>query len=172
MKKRSCLPILLSAWPYFVVVLLYLVAIINNQYYGFIVLGTVALTAAVYISNIVNACTYKNQNDDVQLAFWNMLIKLIHIPFYLGVFLLGVLFLLAMVVPAFVFLSPMLMVILAVIDFFLMITSSVYGINAIVRAKQKGKVSTAFMVVNIILHLFFVTDLISAIIVYVKLKSA
>lgn len=51
-----------------------------------------------------------------------------------------------------------------------MLTSSAYGINAVARAKQKGSISTGFLVLNIIMHLLFVTDVISAVIVFVKLK--
>ena len=54
-----------------------------------------------------------------------MLIKLIHIPFYILVFVLGMLLRAAvMVVPIFVMLTPFLILMLAIGDFFLMITSS------------------------------------------------
>ena len=60
---------------------------------------------------------------------------------------------------------------LAVIDFLLMITSSSYGINTVIKAKKDGKVSTMFMVLHIIMHLFFVWDVLSSIIVFVKIKK-
>ena len=110
-------------------------------------------------------------NDDYHLAFWNMLVKLIHIPFYVGVFVFGIMLLLAAVVPGLIFITPVIVLILIVASYLLMITTSTYGINAIIRAKKKGTVSTGFVIVNIILHVFFVTDVISAIIVFVKMKS-
>lgn len=171
MKKRSCLPILLSVWPYVVSAIFFGCSSENEIISTLVFMGSVALTAAIYVANIVNACTYKNVNDEYHLAFWNMLVKLIHIPFYLVVFVIGVMFLLAMVVPGLMFITPIIVFILAVIDFLLMITTSSYGINALIRAKRRGSVSTGFMVVNIILHVFFVTDVISAIIVFVKMKS-
>lgn len=50
----------------------------------------------------MNAWMYKGENACYRLAFFDMLIKLLHIPFYLLVFLVGVLMFVAMVVPALV----------------------------------------------------------------------
>lgn len=171
MKKRSCLPILMAVWPYIFTAIVFLYSG-ENEILGLIVfLGSIVLTGAIPIANIVNACSYKDMNDDYHLAFWNMLVKLIHIPFYVGVFVFGVMLLLAAVVPGLIFITPVIVLILIVASYLLMITTSTYGINAIIRAKKKGTVSTGFVIVNIILHVFFVTDVISAIIVFVKMKS-
>ena len=170
MKKKAFFPILLAVWPYISVILLYLLAEVSDKLYWLIFAAIVISTVVIYTLNIINACTHKNERADEQLAFWDMLVKLIHIPFYLGVFFIGVVFLLAMVVPMFVMVSPLIVIMLAVIDFFLMLTSSAYGINAVARARQKGSISTGFLVLNIIMHLLFVTDVISAVIVFVKLK--
>lgn len=170
-KKKKCLPILLAVWPYLVTTLMLLISSDGSGFWGLAIGISIVLTTLVYVLNIVNACTYKDENADSQLAFWNMLIKLIHIPFYLILFIIGVLLLCAMVVPALIFVTPIIDVVLVIISFFLMITSSVYGISAVLRAKRKGKVSITFVVVNIILHLFFVADVISAIVVFVKVKK-
>lgn len=170
-KLKKYLPITLMAWPYFIIVLLKLPDNQSDLFYTTFFIAYMILTVLVYVSNIVNACLYKGENAGYQLAFWNILIKLVHIPFYLIVFSLGILFLLAMVVPALVFFSPIMIMLLTAIDFFLMITSSMYGINAIIRAARKGYLSKKFALLHIILHFFFVTDVISAIIVYIKLKK-
>ena len=47
----------------------------------------VLLTAAVYIMNIVNACSCRGEGAAYRLSFWNMLIKLVHIPYHLFLFL-------------------------------------------------------------------------------------
>lgn len=169
MKTKKWLPILLAVWPYLVLLLMVVLGKEENPFYGFILQLLIAATAVIYILNIINAFTYKAENEG-QLAFWDMLIKLIHIPFYLIVFVVGAVFLLAMVVPALLFVSPFLVFMLAVIDFFLMLTSSSYGIHALIRAKQSGRVSVKFAVIHSILHLFFVMDVISAVIVFAKLK--
>lgn len=173
MKKenRKWLPILLMVWPYLVFAILCLGANEENTAYGGSILLLILLTAVVYIANIVNACAYKKE-DARQLAFWNMIMKLVHIPFYLMIFLIGVMALVVMVVPVFVFVSPIIAITLMVIDFFLMLTSSVYGINALIRARRNGSVSTKFTVLHSMMHLFFVLDVISAVVVFLKLRKS
>lgn len=171
MKNRKWLPILLMIWPYLTVALMYLVFNNENEFQSLFLLLMIILTAVVYILNIVNASTRKSE-DACQLAFWDMLMKLVHIPFYMVMFVFGLLFLLTMVVPALILVSPIIVIALAVIDFCLMITTSFYGINALIRARANGIVSTRSMILHIIMHLFFVLDVISAIVVFVKLKKA
>lgn len=134
--------------------------------------GGMVLTLAVYVSNIIYACSCKGEESCYHLAFWNMLIKLIHIPFYLCVFLLGVLFLLVTVVPIFIFLSPVFIFFLFLTDVFLMLTSSMYGVNALLRAGRKQIVSKKYVIINIILQFLFVADVISAVTLYVKIKKS
>lgn len=171
MKKLKIFPIFLAVWPYICAVLLWFLNDISEQFQGIIMKTCIVMTIAIYLFNVVLACAYKAEGDDYHLAFWDMVTKLIHIPFYIGIFVIGLIFLVLTVVPVFIMVSPFVIIMLVIIDFFLMLTSSSYGINAVIRAKRKGKVLTLFTVVNIILHLFFVTDIISAIVVYVKLRK-
>ena len=93
-----------------------------------------------------------------------------HIPFHLLLFLVGLIFILAMVVPALLFVSPILVMIFSVISWFLVLTSSVYGLMAIVRGSKMGALSKGTAVLLGILHLLFVTDVIASIIVFVRLR--
>lgn len=169
-KKKRFFPITLALWPYLYVVLSFAFSS-YERLGGMIFYGGMLLTLAVYISNIIYACAWKGEDSYYRLAFWNMLIKLIHIPFYIGVFLLGVLFLLAIVVPAFIFLSPVLIFFLFLVDAFLMVTSSMYGVNALIRAGKKQVVSKKYVIINIILQFLFVADVISAIVLYIKVRK-
>lgn len=169
-RKKRFFPITLAAWPYLYVVLT-LAFSGYEKLGGIIFYGGMLLTLAVYLSNIIYACVWKEEDSYYHLAFWNMLIKLIHIPFYLGVFLLGVLSLLVMVVPVFIFLSPVLIFSLFLVDAFLMITSSMYGVNALIRAGKRQIVSKKYVVINIILQFLFVADVISAIVLYIKVRK-
>lgn len=169
-KKKRFFPITLAIWPYLYVVLSLAFAS-NEKLGGMIFYGGMLFTPVVYISNIIYACMCKEEDSYYHLAFWNMLIKLIHIPFYLGVFLLGVLFLLVAVVPIFTLLSPILILILIFVDVFLMITSSLYGVNALIRASMKQVVSKKYMIINIILQFLFIADVISAIVLYIKVRK-
>lgn len=84
---------------------------------------------------------------------------------------MGIGFLFASVVPAMLLVTPFLIVILFIVDVFLMLTSSMYGISAIFRAYKDGQITLTFAIVNGILHCFFVTDFVSAIIVACKVKK-
>ena len=72
-------------------------------------------TIAVYGLNIVNAFRGFDKQEGEKLAFYDMLIKLIHIPFYILVFVLGMLLAAVMVVPIFVMLTPFLILMLAIV---------------------------------------------------------
>ena len=106
MKLFKLFAVTLMLWPYLGIALLYLPE--DAAPYLFFSLYLL-LTVAVYGINIVNACRWKGEAE--RLAFWNMLIKLVHIPFHLLLFLVGLILILAMVVPALVFVSPILVMI-------------------------------------------------------------
>lgn len=164
------LPTVLLLWPYLCLLPVW-AGSKNEALFSEFIWVYIILTVVVYILNIINACVYKGENAGYRLAFWNMLIKLFHIPFYLTVFLLGVALFVSMVVPALVFFSPIVIAALFVIDLFLMITSSMYGVNALLRAVKQGEVSQTYALVHGVLHFFFVADIVSAICVFVRLKK-
>ena len=118
---KKVLPVVLLIWPYLFFAG-FLIGEENENLFSAFFLGYLVMTAVVYLMNIVNAWMYKGEDDSYRLAFFDMLIKLLHIPFYLLVFLIGVLMFMAMVVHG-------------------------------------------------ILHFLFVTDVISAICVFVKMSA-
>lgn len=174
MKKERYLPILLMVWPYLGLVLFRMLvsgkSMLGRQESSAF-LSYAALTAVVYVVNVIYAFRYKEEEAEAQLVFWDMAIKLVHIPFYLIMFAVGLVFLLAMVVPALLMISPFILMILFIIDLFLMLTSSSYGISAVIRARQKGRISSGTAACYIVLHLFFVLDMVSAVLIYLKLKK-
>ncbi|MBD5542120.1 MAG: hypothetical protein HDR00_13210 [Lachnospiraceae bacterium] len=170
-KKKRFFPITLAIWPYLYAVLLFGVPTTYEVLSELILWGGMLLTLILYISHIIYACLCKGEDSYYDLAFWNMLIKLIHIPFYIIVFLVGAFFLLAAVVPIFTFVAPLLILCLFVADVFLMITSSIYGVNALIRAGKKQMVSKPYVIINIILQFIFVADVISAVVLYIKLRK-
>lgn len=165
---KKILPILLMIWPY---VLILFNSLENETVASIIVSLYLILTVAVYVSNVINAFKYSGDNASYELALFNMLMKIVHIPFYLAVFGIGVLFLFASVVPALLFVTPILILSLVVIDILLLLTSSMYGINAIRKARENDLITTKFATVNTLMHFFFVTDVISSIFVYLRIRK-
>lgn len=94
---KKVLPVVLLIWPYLFFAG-FLIGEENENLFSAFFLGYLVMTAVVYLMNIVNAWMYKDEDNCYRLAFFDMLIKLLHIPFYLLVFLIGVLMFMAMVV--------------------------------------------------------------------------
>ena len=166
MKKQY--PILLAVWPY----LSFLTVLIpTGQHTPFLWIACILATPVIYIMNIIYVCRFHEEGAFYQLAFWNMVVKLCHIPFYLITALIGVLLLLVMVVPAFVFAPPILVLMLTASNYLLMAVTSAYGVSTLVRARAAGAVSRKCMIANIILHFFFVLDVASSVYVFCRMKK-
>ncbi|MXP76067.1 hypothetical protein GN277_11910 [Lachnospiraceae bacterium WCA-9-b2] len=161
---RRILPIILIIAPYLSVFVMVLPVRKTLPLY-------LLFSVVIYGFNIWNAWSYPHKEDGRSLAFWDMVIKLSHIPFYAGVFAMALLLMLAMVVPAFIIVTPILVSALAVVDVCLILTSSMYGISASMRLRKEGRISNQSALLYIILHLFFVTDVISAVCLYSKCRK-
>lgn len=165
---KKCFPILLAIWPY---LFFFIATVVKEDSYGTAFLAYFILTVLVYASNVIYACKCQGENADYRLAFWEMVLKLAHIPFYLIVMAVSVLLTFSIVVPALLLMSPIIIFFLMMIDFFLMATTSVYGVNALVRAKRKGTVTGSFSLIHILLHFIFVLDVISSIFVFIQIRK-
>ena len=121
-------PALLAVWPYGLLA----IALFEEGSAGSVVFFWVycALTAALVLFQILYCCLHRASART--FAFWDLTVKLCHIPFYLAAFALGVLMMMAMVVPALLFVSPAVNLLLLAVDTALMLTSSAYGIRAAV----------------------------------------
>lgn len=161
--KKIC-PIVLLIWPY----LFFPAAIATLEFEGQLawIIGYCVLTPVVYIAGIVWAVKNKNIRS---LARWNLAFKLCHIPAYISIFFSGVMFAGQMLVgiPFGLILIP----ILVAVDVLLLCTTSSYGICALIRARKDGRISTACLVVNGIMHFIFVLDVISSIVVFCKVRK-
>lgn len=151
MKATHLIPITLLIWPYMVIPLFLDIFDSTSGSIYFIVYAL--STVVVYLLNIVHACLL---SDVHQLAFWNMVLKLAHIPFFLAVFFFGIGIMVA--IP-----------LLFVIDAALMVTTSAYGIKAGICAHKQHHLSLEHTVLLSLGHLLFVTDVICSIITYTRL---
>ena len=157
--KKYILPILLAVWPY----LFFLFGLFIDpeaSAEAFVRIYCIA-TVLVYLANIVFA--FRNKDLQIQdLARWDLIIKVCHIPFYIFVMLVGCLLALAIVAPAVLFMAVMVIPVLVVVDVLLMLTSSCYGFSAIRRAKAEGALSPDAALRHTAAHCMFVADVISA----------
>lgn len=130
-----------------------------------------AFAMVVCVINWINAFTYKSEKIAKDLAFWSMMIKLVHIPFYILVYLFGILMLPSMLFVPMTFITPIIILFLVVVDLFFMITSSIYAIKGVWTAKKQERVSKGLAVVLTIFSFAFVGDVICAIVFYRKMRK-
>lgn len=98
-----------------------------------------------------------------EILFWNMLLKLCHIPVFLLVFLI-VLLTHVLIVPLIPF--------LILFDYFLLLSSTMYGICGMLSSYKCGKISLTTLIVNTIAQLIFCVDVFSAVYCYIKVRKS
>ena len=94
-----------------------------------------------------------------QILFWNMLLKLWNIPIYLLIFFV-VLLLPILILPMLPFLF--------LLDYLLLLSSSMYGISGILVCYKEKKFSRKEAVLNVLLQVLFCTDVLSAVYCYIR----
>lgn len=68
--------------------------------------------------------------------------------------------------------APVLVGVLAAVDFVLLLFTSVYEFSAIVRARNRRLLTSGTTAALIVLHALFVADVIAAIVLYAKIRKA
>lgn len=107
----------------------------------------------------------------LELARWDFIIKLCHIPVYVLLFVFALLMLIAIAVPAVLMMVIVMIPTIFLFDLFLMLTSSCYGFRALRMAKQEGLVDKKWARRMRLAHCFFIADVISAYLVWRRLKN-
>ena len=163
MKKRI-LPLLAGIWPYLLVGVFLYIYLVRPSADGPVsqvpvfTAGCILLLAPI-VSLVCLLWGMKAQvSSPALLANWCLAVKLAHIPFYLLIFFL------------FMFL-PVFGVFLFVFDAMALIVSSGFGIAAILRSRREGLLTNGQTVLHSLAHCFFVTDVLSAFLLWRKLKN-
>ena len=108
----------------------------------------------------------------LELARWDLIIKLCHIPVYVFLFLFSLLILLAIAAPAVLMMALFGIPSIIVMELVMMLTSSCYGFRALRKARQEGLADKKWATIHTIAHCIFVLDVISAFLVWKRLKAA
>lgn len=121
---------------------------------------------------IVRAASEKNSGS--QLAFWNMLIKLLLIPVHIVIAICATLSFLFSFIPVplpFFMIGIPMMLLFFLIDGALILMTSIYGFAAAGRSAKDHIVSGGFAAGMIIMHCFAILDVISSIILMAVAKG-
>lgn len=167
MKKLPMIALLVT--PYIFVFVAIVICIIEDGFtanaLGYIGYEYLIMLMVVLIPNMVYAFVLKrngyNQRD---LFFWNMILKLSHIPIYILIFTLGV-FMGMMILG--IMLSPFLFV----FDYSLLLSSSMYGISGLSYVSNRGLFSKKQVIICGVCQFIFVLDVLSAIYLFGKFRK-
>lgn len=99
-----------------------------------------------------------------QILFWNMLLKMCNIPAFLAMFTIGMFMVMLKVDGA--------GLAMFVLSYLLLLSSAIYGVNGLISCHKEGIFSGRTLIIHLIAHFIFFTDVASAICCYAKtLKS-
>ncbi|WP_252250937.1 hypothetical protein [Clostridium sp. ZBS13] len=164
MKKRI-LPIMLIISTYLVILITF-----KGNHKGILAnLNLIFIVTSIifFISNMIYPFILaKHGESSTTLLFWDMLLKLCNIPIYIVVFMFGSIM---MIWP--LGFGVVIALFLALFDYIMLLPSSMYGVNGIVRAYREKKITKSTAVVNCILHFLFCLDVVSAIVMFCIVKS-
>ena len=160
MKFKYIPPVLLTliSWGILLPFLCYAAQLreLSNRLFDSMILPVCAGFPIILIANVYCACfTAWETAALVRVNFW---LKLLLIPVYLFVLVFAVR-------------TPLIMIIPLLFGALLVLTSSAYGLRALVQAKREKKIEHAPFVGLMLAHLCFVTDVIAAVKLPQKLKS-
>lgn len=118
---------------------------------------------AVYLPNMIYAFFLpKFQFTQKEILFWGMLIKLVHIPIYIFIFMTGIF--LTVFLPLGITLVPF----LVIFDYLLLLSSGMYVISGIRKTWKEGKITKKKEILMIICQFIFCFDVISAVYMYMN----
>ena len=124
-----------------------------------------AFLIALVSSIVVLIVSLVNRWDALKFARLNMVIKLIHIPAYLIIFLFGV----ASFITIFTFAFSAVFVVL---DCLTICLTGIIGLASVIRSVAEKKLSITAGVVHGILQFIFCADVVSAVILYITVNKS
>ena len=160
MKMKYIPPVLLIliSWVILLPFLCYAAQLreLSNQLFDALILPVCVAFPIILIANVYCACfTVWETTALVRVNFW---LKLLLIPVYLFVFV-------------FAARVPLVIVIPLLLGALLVLTSSAYGLRALVQAKREKQIEQASFIGLLLGHLCFVTDVIAAVKLHQRMKS-
>lgn len=153
---------------FFVVIFPYIPVIlstINGLPFRFTLWSSVVLYFIAFAASMANLflSVYKSR-DFRELALFNMIIKLLHIPAYLILFFIGFAGLLSIKFVA-------ITLIVFLYDCCVMLLSGLVGISAALRAKAEGRINTGWTVFFCISSFVFCIDVILAVVLFIEANN-
>ena len=129
---------------------------------------TLFLIFVISVTGVICSRTEPSQ----KLVKSALITKLVLIPFYVLFFIVGIGMAFAAVLPIFTGLSIIVIILLAVIDYLILIDTSIYAVQAIIKAGSDGYLTKSETIISSILSFVFCLDVIAVIAVTIKCSKA
>lgn len=168
MKKLPMIALLIA--PYIFILAVVIICVKEGGFtanaLGYIGYGYLIMLIVVLMPNMVYAFVLRrNGYGQRELFFWNMILKISHIPIYILVFAVGVFM-------GMMILGMMLIPFLVLFDYSLLLASSMYGISGLFCVSKKGLLSKKHAILCGICQFVFVLDVVSAVYLFGKFRKA
>ncbi len=177
-KKMKRIPqILLCLFPYILLVGLWVdISGLAEEAAGDSPIGVYGIILIIiFILNIINAIVMCRRQESLRvIAFWNLIIKLVHIPFYGLIFTVGIISVLLGLIPVpfMIFIGMGIVICLVIVDYIVLLSSTIYGIAAVRTGCKYDILSKKEAIWYFVMHFIFCLDVIAALLIYRKARRA
>lgn len=125
----------------------------------------------IFVVSVTGVICSRNEPSQ-KLVKSALITKLVLIPFYILFFIVGIGMAFAAVLPIFTGLSIIVIILLAVIDYLILIDTSIYAVQAIIKAGSDGYLTKTETILYSILSFVFCLDVVAIIVVTIKCNKA
>lgn len=162
--------VFVTFFPYLIILLF----IISNTSLGKFLPDNGFILLSIYISwyfialissLITFVSSFTTKRKSLELLRINMIVKLIHVPAYLCIFIVG----LGCMLTIFTFGVTIIFILL---DVMTIVLSGLIGLGGIIRSLRENKISIKEVVIHGVFQFLFCADIISSIYLYKKVKAA
>jgi hypothetical protein len=138
--------------------------IFNNNAFSFLFILIIVFVAALVCALAVFITGFTKKKNSLEVLRINMIIKLIHVPAYLLIFVFGLLCTLTIFTIG-------INIVLIIFDGMTIILSGLIGIGGIIRGLRENKISIKKAVLHGMLQFVYCADIISSIVIYRAVKA-
>lgn len=134
-----------------------------NNFFLYILIYMFFYFIFALVCNIIYiSLSFKKKWDKKEVLKINMIIKIVQIPAYIAIFVLGLIFMLTLFTIGF-------SIFFVIYDCLAIFLTGIIGVSAIISLKGENQKITTFYFVNVFLQFIFCLDVISAIVVYASI---
>ncbi len=132
---KKFFPIFTIVWPYITLFLIVVPQFVENDILDWMQSQLIFLQIVGIVLSVIGAIVY---SKDPETLKWCRLMKLIHIPYYIAMFLLAIAIMFAFINPILIVLGLSMAFFVMISDFVLMICTSLYGLIFMFKHRKKS----------------------------------